>query len=158
MPAANVKSRWLNGNLVFYDAAGAVVGHVGQGNVPVSLRARKTIAQVNAGVELLPAVPGMKWRMIDAAMIAVGGAVAAVTTVDILATQTSSVKLVAGAQASMTQSTVLHAGESGAAVLADGASFAANDANTAVTAGITGSDITTATHIDFILIFALDAA
>ena len=159
MPAANVKSRWVSGNLVFYDADGVVVGHVGKGNVPVTLRTRKTIAAVNAGVELLPAIPGMKWRMIDAAMIAVGGAVTPVTTIDILATQaTSSVKLVAGAQASMTQSAVLHAGASGAAVLADGASFAANDANTAITANITGSAATVVTDIDFILTFALDAA
>ena len=82
MPATKVKSRWINGNLAFYDADGVAVGHIGVGGVPVTLRARKTIAQVNAGIELLPAIPGFKWRMIDAAMIAVGGAVTTVTTID----------------------------------------------------------------------------
>ena len=160
MPATRAKSEWVKGYLVFYGADGGVFAHFGSGAAGVLLtkRIRATIAQVNAGYELLPALAGFKYRLVDAALIAVGGAVAAVTTVDILATQTSSVKLVAGAQASMTQSTVLHAGESGAAVLADGASFVANDANTSITAGITGSDITVATHVDFILSFAIEAA
>ena len=120
-------------------------------------RQRATIAQVNAGVSLLPAIPGLKYRMVDIKAISVGGAAAAVTTVDVLGTQTSSVKLAAFAQASLTRSTVLTAGGSGAAVLADGASFAACDTNTAITAGKTGSDVTTATHVDFILRYTLES-
>jgi hypothetical protein len=96
--------------------------------------------------------------MQDVIGISVGGAASAVTTVDVLATQsTSSVKLAAFAQASLTQSTVLRPGVSGTAVLADGASFVANDANTAITVSKTGSSVATATHVDIIGTFVLQA-
>lgn len=123
-----------------------------------SARRRNTIAEVNAGVTLLPAVPGLKYRLVSASAISVGGAAGAVTTVDVLATQsTSSVKLVAYAQASLTQNTQLNSGASGAAILAGGASYVQNDANTAITLGKTGSDVTTATHIDTILSYVLES-
>lgn len=114
-----------------------------------NIRKRIAVAAVNAGATLLPAVTGCKWRMINAEAISIGGAAGAVTTVDILATLSTSRKLVAFAQASLTQSTVLKDGGTGAAVLADGASYTANDVSTAITVGITGSAITVATHIDF---------
>lgn len=122
-----------------------------------TIRKRFTIAQVNAGATLVPALSGLKVRMVDAMGIAIGGAAGAVTTVDILATLSTGRKLVAFAQASLTQSTVLRAGASGAAVLADGASFAANDAGTAITVGKTGPDVTTATHIDVSFTYTLEA-
>ena len=125
----------------------------------VQTRVRLTIAQINAGADLIAAIPGHKLRLCDAAAIAVGGAVAAVTTVDISATLAGSArKLVAFAQASLTQSALLRAGASGAAILADGASFTANDANTAIRATITGSSITTATHVDFLLVYTIEEA
>jgi len=114
----------------------------------LALRARVTIAQINAGLELLPALAGKAYRLVDAFAIAVGGAAAAVTTVDLLGTLSGSRKLVAWAQASLTQSALLRAGGTGAAILADGASFVANDPNTPITVGKTGADVTTATHID----------
>lgn len=124
-----------------------------------TIRTRFTTAQVNAGATLLSAKAGYKYRMVDVIGIAVGGAAATVTTVDVLGTQsTSSVKLAAFAQASMTRSTVLRPGVSGCAVLADGASFAACDANTAVTVGITGDDLATATHVDILFSYVLEAA
>lgn len=122
-----------------------------------NVRVRSTVAEIKAGKELLPALDGFKYRMVDCLAIAIGGAAGAVTTVDILGTQTSGVKLVALAQANLTQSAVLRAGGTGAAVLADGASFEACDANTAITIGKTGSDITTATHIDAILSYVVEA-
>jgi predicted RecA/RadA family phage recombinase len=122
-----------------------------------NIRRRFTIAEVNAGATLLPALAGTKYRMVSATAIAVGGAAAAVTTVDILGTQTTAVKLVAFAQASLTQNTQLTSGGSGAAILAAGASFVANDVNTAVTVGITGSSVTTATHIDINFNYAREA-
>lgn len=122
-----------------------------------SIRRRCTIAEVNAGVTLLAALPGFKYRMVGCKAIAVGGAAAAVTTVDVLATQAASgVKLAAFAQASLTQSTVLTAGGTGAAVLADGASHATNDVNTAITVGKTGASVTTATHIDIIFDYVVE--
>jgi len=122
----------------------------------LSTRKRFTIAEVNAGATLVAAVSGKSIRMVNCKAIAVGGAAAAVTTVDVLGTQTTSQKLVAFAQANLTQSTVLTAGGTGAAVLADGASFVATDAGTAVTVGKTGSDVTTATHIDVIFDYVLE--
>ena len=137
--------------------AGSLVDAAGSPIVR-NLRTRSTIAAVNAGATLLAAVTGYKYRIISATAISIGGAAAAVTTVDILGTQSSSVKLVAYAQASLTQSAVLKDGGTGAAVLTDGASYVACDAATAITIGKTGSAITTATHIDTNISYVLEAA
>ena len=125
-------------------------------SVVFNVRQRFTIAQVNAGATLVAAVSGKSIRMVGCKAIAVGGAAGAVTTVDILGTSTTARKLVAFAQASLTQSAVLADGGTGGTVLADGASYTANDANTAVTIGKTGSNVTTATHIDVIFVYVLD--
>ncbi|HET9063669.1 MAG TPA: DUF2190 family protein [Candidatus Binatia bacterium] len=123
----------------------------------VNVRKRFTIAQVNAGATLVPALAGIAYRMVSCNAIAIGGAAGAVTTVDVIGTLSASTrKLVAYAQASLTQSTVLKDGGAGAAVLADGASYTKNDAGAAITVGKTGADITTATHIDFNLTYALE--
>jgi len=121
-------------------------------------RFRVAIADIIAGYTILAALSGFKYRMIDCLAIAIGGAAATVTTVDVLGTQSSGVKLFAFAQAQLTQSTVLRPGVAGCAVLADGASFEACDDNTAITIGQTGSDIATATSVDFILQYAIDEA
>lgn len=122
-----------------------------------NIRRRCTIAEVNAGVTILEAIRGQSYRLVRATAISVGGAAAAVTTVDVLATQaTASVKLAAFAQASLTRSAELLSGGSGAAILADGASYVANDANTAITVGKTGSDVTTATHIDINISYVIE--
>ena len=114
-----------------------------------AVRTRFTVAQINAGATLLPAIAGYKYQLLDASMIAVGGAVTATTTVDILATQAAgSVKLLAVAVAALTQSALVRAGAANATILADGASFAVNDVNTAVTVGKTGASAATATHVD----------
>jgi predicted RecA/RadA family phage recombinase len=115
-------------------------------------RIRVTTAQVNAGFTLLPALAGVKYQLVDVALIAIGGGAATATTVDILATQSASgVKLLAAAVAGLTQNTLLRAGATNATILAAGASFVANDANTAITIGKTGSDLATATHIDVLI-------
>ena len=125
----------------------------------ITVRSRFTIAQVNAGATIVTATAGMAYRLVDAFAIAVGGAAGSVTTVDILATQAAaSVKLVAFGQSSLTQNTLLRAGASGGTILAAGASFVANDANTAITIGKTGSDVDTATHIDVVLTYAAEKA
>ena len=124
-----------------------------------NVRTRFTTAQINAGATLVPAVAGYKVRMVDVIGIAIGGNAATVTTVDVLGTQaTSSVKLAAFAQASMTRSTALRPGVSGTTVLADGASFAACDAGTGITVGKTGSDLATATHVDISFSYVLERA
>jgi hypothetical protein len=117
-----------------------------------NVRTRFTIAEVNAGAVLLPAKHDVKYRVVDMALVAVGGAVGATTTVDILATQAAaSVKLLAAAIANLTQNSLLRAGATGATILAAGVSFVANDKNTAITVGKTGATATTATHVDVLV-------
>ncbi len=153
-----VQIRQRDGNMDL-GATGALFGNGGRGTPIMSFRRRCTLAELNAGVTLLPAVAGQKYRMVGCKMIAYGGAVGALATADILATQAAgSVKLVAFAQASLTQSAVLSAGGTGAAVLADGASHVANDVNTAITLGKTGSTATTATGVDVILDYVIEEA
>lgn len=142
--------------------AGLTTGYVALSGKPskggvFNVRKRFTVAEVNAGATLLPARSGLKYRMIDAFVIAIGGAVTAATTVDILATLSASRKLVAHAVAQLTQSALLRAGATGATILADGASFTTNDVNTAITVGKTGSDAATATHVDVSLTYAIEA-
>lgn len=139
--------------------AGRVTGPTNGPSNLVSARFRVLIANIIAGATLVAAIPLYKSRLIGCKAIAIGGAAGAVTTVDILATQGASVvKLVAFAQANLTQSTVLTAGGTGGAVLADGASYVQNDVNTAITIGQTGSNITTATAVDIILDYVVELA
>jgi hypothetical protein len=90
----------------------------------LTMRKRLTIAQINAGATIVPALPGLKVRMTSALAIAVGGAV---TTGHHgrhpRHAGGGSVKLVAFTQASLTQSDGSRAGGAGGTVLADGASF-----------------------------------
>lgn len=129
-------------------------------------RTRVTVAQVNAGFVLLPALPGVRWRITDLIMIAIGGAASGATDVRLLGTRAgASVALGIAAVAGLTQSTVLRlgspfatAGTASIVALADGASFTQLDANTAVTAAKTGGSLATSTFVDFILKFVADPA
>jgi hypothetical protein len=157
-----LKTKYNGSLLEFYDTSGNLVyaidassGDVIGGGVVNVIRTRATISTINGGFTLLAARPGWKYQLVSAAAIAYGGAVGAVTTVDLKGTQSTLKKLVAWAQASLTQSTRLEAGDSGAAILADGASYIACDANTALTVDITGSNCTTATGIDFIVEYVM---
>lgn len=124
-------------------------------------RTRVTTAQVNAGFVLLPAVPGVKWRLVDCDMIAIGGNAATATSVDLLGTKaTAASRPVVNAVAGLTRSARLKMGTtSDSTLLADGASFTAHDANTAIkiTKQSGGSNLATATHIDVILTYVADA-
>ena len=124
-------------------------------------RTRATAAQVNAGLVLLPALPGVKWRLVDATMIAIGGAAATATSVDLLGTKAAAAsRPLVVAVAALTQSALVRAGAANAVILADGASFTAHDANTAIsiTKQSGGSNLATATHIDVQLTYVADAA
>lgn len=119
-------------------------------------RERFTAAQIDAGQTILPAVPGYKYRIVDMAMIAIGGAVTGATDVRFLGTQAAaSVALLISAIAALTQNTLLRAGAANATVLAGGASFAECDNNTAITIGKTGGSVATATHVDFLISYVL---
>lgn len=127
--------------------------------VPRHLRVRATTAQVNAGLVVLPAIPGFAYRIIDAAMIAIGGNAATATSVDLLGTRAgSAVRPIVAAVAGLTQSAVLDMGAANSAVLADGASFTALDPNTSIsiTKQSGGSNLATATAIDLILLYVVE--
>jgi len=134
-------------------AEAALLGTNLQDGHALNVRARATAAQVNAGVTLLTPPSGKAIRVIDMTMIAIGGNAGGATTVDIL---TGATKLLAVAVAALTQSAVVRAGAANTTVLADGASFVTLSANATITIGKTGNDLTTATHIDVILSYALE--
>ena len=122
------------------------------------LRVRTTTANVNAGATLLPAIPGRSYRLVDASMISIGGAAAGATAIRITGTQSaSSVQLVSNTVGALTQSTRVLAGvTANSSILADGASFSACDANTAITLTASGT-LTTSTNIDVLLSYVVDA-
>lgn len=123
------------------------------------LRRRCSVADVTAGVNLLPPLPGVRWRMHDAVLIAIGGAAATTTSLNIqglvagVATQ-----LLVVAIAALTQSTIVRAGAANAVVLADGASFTQQDANAAMVAKAVGAGLTGSTSIDYFLEYVADPA
>ena len=123
-------------------------------------RVRATTAEVNAGLLVLPQLAGYKYRIVDLTMIAIGGSAATATSVDIVTTQGgSAARPFVVAVAALTRSTVVKPNTANVTVLADGASFVANDANTGVYVAkqTAGSDLATATHIDVILTYTVEA-
>lgn len=139
-----------------YDAG--FLQDIAKGQRVFTKRQRFSVAEINAGASFLPAPGvGFAYRIIDAAMIAVGGAVTGSTDVRILGTRAAgSVALLVAAVAALTQSALLRAGAANAVILADGASFTILDANTAVTVGKTGGSAATATHVDVIASYQVD--
>ena len=118
---------------------------------------RSTAAEVNAGKTLVAAVPGMKFRLVDFTMIAIGGNAGTATAVNLLGTRTSaSVTLAAVAVAGLTQSAVVKPDNANVTVLADGASLTVLDANTAITISSTTNNLATATHIDTTIVYACE--
>jgi hypothetical protein len=120
-------------------------------------RRHVTLDQVKAGYTVLPAVPGYQYQIVDCAMVAVGGAAAGATSVNLKGTQSAGVvNLVVNAVGGLTQSTKLPMGEAATSViLADGASFAPCDVNTAITVEDAGPDLTGPTYVDVIVSYAL---
>lgn len=132
---------------------------VGTGIVQ-TVRRRCTIAEINAGQEILAAVADVKYRLVGAEMIAVGGAVTSTTAtgVGIVGTQGAASAVLADvAKASLTENTWVNALGAGT-ILAAGASLVACDANTAITAAAQGdTDLATATHVDVIVHYVTEA-
>ena len=122
-------------------------------------RVRVTLAQINAGHTVLPAIAGYKYRVQEMAMIAVGANAGGITGIQIRSTQaTAAVILFDAKAAGLTRSDVLRAPTAtNGIILADGASFAANDAGAAVTVIKDGSDLTGATHVDVLLTYTVEA-
>lgn len=122
-------------------------------------RVRATAAEVNAGLTVLAAVPGFKYRIIDFTMVAIGGNAGTATSVDLAGIQaTNSVRLAVVAVAALTRSTAVKPNSANVTILADGAGFVACDANSPVvlTKQSGGGDLATATHIDLILQYTME--
>ncbi len=139
-----------------YDATSNQYRRADVQSAVMNVRRRCTVAEINAGVTLLAAVPGFKYRLVDATLIAIGGAASGATDVRILGTRTSAVALIVAAIAGLTQSAVLKPNSANVTVLADGASFTPLDAGTDVTVGKTGGTLATATNIDVIVNYVLE--
>lgn len=132
-----------------------------QFGVVQTARTRVSLAQLNAGLNLLPALPGVRWRMINAMLLAVGGAAAVGTSVNIIGTvAAAAVQLWVVTIAALTRSTPIYTGVTPAAgaqtLLADGASFTQMDVNTAVQVITVGSAMTTLTSLDVMLSYVAD--
>ena len=145
---ASFKSRYVHGVLVLP-------------GIPRNLRARIAVASIittaQAANELLPALPGYGYRIIDGSLMAVGGAVTSATSVDILGTKAAAAsRPLVAAVAALTQSTLLRMGAANAVILADGASFTRHDANTALNLVRVGSAITVATFVDVELFYVVE--
>jgi len=128
--------------------------------VVLNHRHRVTVSEINAGHTILAAVVDQKYRMIDFTMIAYGGSAATATAVTILATQSaSSVALATVAVGGLARSAIAKPDTAThSVVLADGASFVANDEETAITVGKTGGTLATCTGVDFIITYVLETA
>lgn len=158
-------SRWVGNDLVYYTAGGTEIFRVAGGSIGIlhqpaierTLRAHVSAANVHAGFTLLPALPGYKYRMTDITIVAVGGNAATATSVNIIGTQAASaVQLIVAAVAALTRSAHNKPNTASITVLADGASFTTNDANTAITIADVGGTLSGATFIDIVLTYAIE--
>jgi len=125
-------------------------------------RVRVTLAQVNAGYELLPAIGGCGYRLVNWSLTAIGGAAATATSVDLIGTQgAAAVRPVVTAVSALTQNTTISRGHANSVILAGGASMSVLDANTALTIGTqaaSAGNLATCTHIDVVLTFVAESA
>ncbi len=125
-------------------------------------RVRATLAQVNAGLELLPALAGYAYRLVGWSVTAIGGAAATATSVDLIATRGGvAVRPAVNAVSAMSENTRIGLGHANSVILAAGASFTALDANTAVSIGTqaaSSGNLATCTHVDVTLDYVLESA
>jgi hypothetical protein len=125
-------------------------------------RQRFLVAQLTtAGLAFTscPALPGVRWRLVDAWMISIGGAVTTSTSINIAGTRAAAaVEALVVAAAALTQSALVRAGAANAVILADGASFTQMDANAALIAHSVGGTPTVATAVDMQIRYVADPA
>ena len=121
-----------------------------------SLRVRHTVAELNSGQVLLAALPGFKYRLIDYKVIAVGGAMVTASSLEIEGNQSGVVDLVSIAAAALTENATNTDPLANNTVLAGGATYVANDANTAIGLSASGT-ADTMTHVDILLTYTVEA-
>lgn len=110
---------------------------------------RATIAQVNAGLVIAAAQPGRAYKPLMVRMRAIGGAVTSNTLARIMC---DTGVILSCTQASMVQDLWVNEATSGAVSTNIGV---VQTVNKALTIDKTGSAITVATHIDYIVLYAL---
>jgi hypothetical protein len=121
-----------------------------------SVSANLTLAQVNAGTTILPAVIGQTYKVQHVSIQAIGGAAAACTLVEVADTAASPIVAMSSTVAGLTQNTRVT--ESSAATIAVTTAFAP----TALTAGkgiqvlSTCSACTTATSFNVVVFFTIN--
>jgi len=124
------------------------------------LRTRVPIASVNSGYTLLAAITGRKIHIIDAEIVAYGGAVTSTTATGfaIKGTQSASVvQLFTVAKAQAVESFDNRFGSPSTTLLADGAGLVVCDTATAITiAAVGGTDLAGATGLDVTLIYGIE--
>lgn len=152
----------VDGDTSDVDVAGLLADVTALQNSAVLVRNKRrrcTTAEINAGVEFLPVLTGYKYRVIDVTMIAIGGNAGGATAVVLNATQSAgSVALITALIAALTRSAFVKPNTANVSVLADGASNIANDVSTSLTVGKTGGSLTTATAVDVIVDYVIEAA
>ncbi len=125
-------------------------------------RVRVTLAQINAGFELLPALAGYAHRLIGWSLTAIGGAAATATSVDLIGTRGGvAVRPAVVAVSAMSENTRIPQSHANSVILAAGASFTPLDANTALTIGTqaaSAGNLATCTHVDVTLEYTTESA
>lgn len=136
-------------------------GKLGDHEMLLNTRTRFSAAELTTtpGAIFLPAQSRGKYRLVEAVMIANGGAAGGATSINLVGVQNGArVALMTALVAGLTQSTMLHMGDANAAVLANGGSTNLNDSNTAIFVERVGAALTGATSIDVIATYALEMA
>ena len=108
-----------------------------EGQVVYNLRRELTAAEIHTGATVITVPAGLSFRLVGARAVATAATCTTSTSVDLIANTTH---LVVFATASLVRSTVLEDGETGATVIADGASYSAQTAGQDITiADVTGT-------------------
>ena len=147
-----------SGRLLYYERQNANLIQLDEELVHCH-RQNFTVAQATAVATILPAIPGLAYRMVDCRIIARGGDAATSTSIDITATRSAAaVILVSFATTTLDDDEIHYDGESSVGtILADGASYTALDVNTAITLTEVGDATTGATSFDVIISYCLQA-
>jgi hypothetical protein len=117
-----------------------------------------TAAQVNAnsrkGTNIVEPVAGKTITVVDGWLRAIGGNAAGATAVVVQDTTTSPNVAISDAVGNLTQNTVLRAGATGSTATNLGVQLGKGKG---LRVGCTVSDLTTATHIDYMVLYKIDS-
>jgi hypothetical protein len=135
---------------------GAALGTVVAG-VNYSVSANLTLAQVNAGTVILPAITGQTYKVNHAVIQAIGGAAAACTLVEIADTAGTPIVAMSAAVAALTQNTRVSEATAAATVTTTAFAPTALTASQGIQVLSTGSACTTATSFNVIVFFTINS-